>query len=129
MYWGLVHRAKSHKLWGEYICFIKVLWIMIHYQVMSSQNKEGLWKCMSSKARPKGMKNARQHSIKNVSRKRPRWLIVLKYFYGLCILWKRVILNLVFLNVNIHVKNGKTQQKSTSTTTSEKLSIITTNLK
>lgn len=56
-------------------------------------------------------------------------MTVLKYFYGLCILWKRVILTLVFLNVNIHVKNGKTQQKSTSTTTSDKLSIITTNLK
>ena len=130
MYLDLGHRAKSHKLWGEYICLIKVLWIMIHYQEMSSQNKEGLWKCMSSKARTKGMKNARQDIIKNVSGMKPRWLIVLKYFYGLCILRKRAILTLVFLNVNIHVKKGKTQQqqKIISTTTSEKLSMIITNL-
>lgn len=129
MYWDLGHRAKSHKLWGEYICLIKVLWIMIHYQAMSSQNKEGLWKCMSSKARTKGMKNARQHIIKNVSGMKPRWLIVLKYFYGLCILRKRAILTLVFLNVNIHVKRGKiTTKEIISTTTSEKLSMIITNL-
>lgn len=84
---------------------------------------------MSSKARSKGMKNARQHIMKNVSGMKPRWLIVLKYFYGLCILRRtREILTLGFLNVNIHVKKGKTKQKTTSTTTSEKLSIVTTDL-
>lgn len=67
---------------------------------------EGLWKCMSSKAGTKGIKNIRQSIMKGVGGMRPRWVIVFKYFYGLCFLKrKRNILALDFLNINIRTKS------------------------